>query len=293
VKDRHLDESAGALADGELDSTEMAWAWAHFRTCPYCREAVDGQREVRATLRGLRGPHLPPDTLADLYGLPASAPSAAGHALPAPPTRRRRRRRVAMGSALTAVLLTAGMFALGGWGVSPAPAVSGARILADTTALTAAVSAGDLDEEDIDESGAIHAWLRADGWSVPAALPEGFYYSDFRTGVGTGENYVIVKVATPSGSIWTINWHIALSPGDLEGMKVETIGGRAVYVDEVATPKAGAWRVGPDFAVFVSDASDEDLAALIAASPPQARAGVGERFDRAWRGLGHLLRGDE
>ncbi|MDR0945096.1 MAG: hypothetical protein LBM66_02900 [Bifidobacteriaceae bacterium] len=59
----HIGEGAGAFADGELPPEQMAWAWAHYRACPLCRQIVDDQVAVRTVLRGTTGPHITPEML--------------------------------------------------------------------------------------------------------------------------------------------------------------------------------------------------------------------------------------
>jgi hypothetical protein len=308
---KHLGEDAGAFADGELSPAQMAWAWAHHRSCAWCRDAVDGQREVRAELSHLSGPHIPPQALAALYELVPKSSVAVldapgGGAAPRPPSmnrphapvgpamRRRRHRRVATAvSALSlAFIVTVGaLYAVGGWSSPGEDVVTGARTLAGANAgsKSAAVTAVTGAEEIA--SDATLDWLAKEGWSVPTALPDGYCFRDFEPMRWGGQEFVLLELTTPSGWMWVVSHHSHINTGDVEPLELRQLGGRDVYFDLSGHAEAGAFDAGHDLVAFVSDSPESEIAEVIRAYPEATERSAASRVARGWTSIVGQLAG--
>jgi hypothetical protein len=299
---RHLGWRAGALGTGELTDDELARAWTHYRMCAWCREQVDGQREIRAELGKVSGPHIPPDVLSELYATPrwAAPPTAAPEPVPVgggshrPPRRRRTRsaRRLAITTLGVVGLFTAAglmsAFALGDR-VLPAPeALRAARESAAVSAPREAVNSPHLADHAREETIAMLDWMASAGWSVPDSLPDGYYLSDFAH-TASDEHALSVSIATPSGSVWLRLVHGRVDDGDLDGLSERLIGGRTVYCEDAGGQLAGVTNSGSELMAFVSNASDGDLAAVLANSPGPTTIAAGARIARGWGQIQAIL----
>ncbi|MDR1428555.1 MAG: hypothetical protein LBJ08_12515 [Bifidobacteriaceae bacterium] len=298
----HLGWRASALSDGELSSIELARAWAHYRTCGWCREQVDGQREIRAEMGKLSGPHIPPDVLIGLYATPRGAAQpasvhdrrAAGSADRRPhgrPERIRRARTVQVALVSTAAIVIGGLtsaYALGDAALPAPQVVAAARESAVLNASREAANSRHPAEHAYEETQAALRWMATAGWSVPETLPDGFHFTSYDYSTFE-EASVSVVVATPTGSISLTLLHARIDPGYPGDLEARTIGGRTVYCQEVDGQLAGAMNSGGELLAFVSNTTEQDLATILANSPGPAKVTPSTRIarglDSLWKRL--------
>jgi hypothetical protein len=304
MRGSHLGWRASALSDGELTDEELARAWTHYRMCAWCREQVDGQREIRSHMGKASGPHIPPDVLTELYATPQFAgavtavaqPAGSGRASRRPPRRKARRGRslvrgAAMASGvvgtLVAVVFT-GAFVLGDPVLSASEAVAAARETAADGVLEPVPRSHLAPAYAEEESVAMLAWMAEAGWSVPHSLPHGYYLADFTYSRSDGESLATV-VATPSGSISLALIHGRVDPSSLGSLTARQIGGRTVYCEEVDGHLTGVTDSGGELLAFVSDASEEELATVLDNSPDAKPIDASTRLARGWDQIRKLL----
>jgi hypothetical protein len=172
-------------------------------------------------------------------------------------------------------LVTVGAIVVGGLstayaiGDSTRPAgqvVAAARQSAAVNAPREAANSRHPSDHAREETEAALAWMATAGWSVPETLPEGYHFTSFEYST-IEEEKLSVMIATPTGSISLTLLHARIDPSDLNGLTARVIGGRSVYCHEVDGQLSGAMNSGGELLAFVSNASEDDLAAVLANSP--------------------------
>jgi sigma-E factor negative regulatory protein RseB len=124
--------------------------------------------------------------------------------------------------------------------------------------------------------------LRADGWLVPEALPEGFRLFETR------RNGDVLHLAYTDG-LSTLSLFAQdgeLGTGPMEGFTPERVGGRPVWVRQEA-PERVVWSGGNRVWTLVSDAPEDAVRAAVRALPRDEAQGEGLR-SRLGRGLSRL-----
>jgi hypothetical protein len=137
-----------------------------------------------------------------------------------------------------------------------------------------------------EETDAALAWMASAGWSVPSSLPDGYYFTSFEYSTVEDES-LQVMIATPTGSVsLTVIHDSRIDPAHIGDLEERVIGGWPVYCQEIEGQLAGAMDSGGELLVFVSNASEADLAAILANSPgPEPNTAAA----RITRGLRHLI----
>ncbi|WP_176168809.1 zf-HC2 domain-containing protein [Krasilnikoviella flava] len=301
------------LADGQLDAASTERALAHVAGCARCAAELDAARDAHRALAAACDVAPDPELTNRLLALSASIPSTTGDPLRDrgrsagwerpqawEPTlsgdlgaRRwqRTRRLVAAGAGGVGVLGVA-LFVLGQAPVvSPDPSrVAALALLADAEPGAPDVAAGRAATDDA------LAWLADHGWSVPAALPDGYAVTALRTdgcddADGADAAGVELDLSGPDGTAVACLRQGRLA--DLETAVAEpargSSGGFVVGDHDVrvlsADPWHVAWQSGDTVVDVATDVEPEALAELVAAFPGSAAgddAGVLHVISRGW-----------
>lgn len=280
----HLGSRISALVDGQLTPEAAERALAHVAACPQCADELRSARSARDALLGASHDLPPaPDLTARLLALrgdgpppppqrdPFAAPGGTGHVVLRGDVtgRRATARLVAAGSAAGLGVAALALFVLGARPAvtpSPHPAVA-LGVLAQADDTGAAAAAETLDA------------LRADGWTFPARLPDGWSVLAVRT----DEDGVEVDVAGPTGTLVVTEQQGRLDTSTLAGVTVREVGGRAVVVLS-EHPWHVAWQATSTVVQVVAADGDDDVATVVAAFPAGPYDdGVTGRIGRGWQ----------
>jgi len=294
----HLGSRISALVDGQLDPAATERALAHVATCCTCAQDLAAARAARRALAAADPVHPTEDLTARLLSLSAQGvpappaaprardpfavaggaalPVAATHALRGDVVARRTPVRLVVGSVAGLGAVAAALFVLGERPVvtpsSHPAAVLG--LLAGSTA-PAGVEAVRADDATV-------AWLRAQGWTFPGSLPDGW-----RVGAiswSTGDPRVLeVDVTGPAGTFVVTEQQGRLDTDALHGVPVREVGGRQVHVLSVE-PWQVAWQSEATVVQIVASQDEGEIDALVAAFPSGGYDDtVTARIGRGWQ----------
>ena len=290
----HLGPLISDLLDGRLDPADAERAFMHLAGCSRCATELMEARQVRAALGEVaRSAPPPPDDLtARLLSmraesvpvprapdpfLPLSERDRIARAYHAPSALRGRvdARHPARRAVVPAVgigAFAAALFALGAQPVvSPATHPAAAlSLLADAADASTAAPAAAVDDQ---------ASLRAAGWLLPQALPEGWSV----TSTGWVRDGVLeVDVAGHGTTAVVTEQRGRLDPDLAATGSVRQVAGREVVVLSDA-PWVAVWQAGSTVVEVVAPDEDQGVDALVAAFPAAPYDdGVTARLVRGW-----------
>jgi hypothetical protein len=206
-----------------------------------------------------------------------------------PPRRGIRRTRILQAALVaTGALVIGGLstaYGIGGAALPAHEAVAEAREYALLYAPREAASSRSVSHHAEAESQAALEWMASAGWLVPESLPEGYVVTWFDIS-NTGEETLQAMVATPTGSITFTVRHSRIDPAEIGDLQARTIGRHTVYCQEVDGQLAGATNAGGEFLVFVSNATERELATVLQHAPAPRDLTATTRISR---GLAALL----
>ena len=319
----HLGSRVSSFIDGQLDPAGTDRVLSHLARCPDCAREVRVARATRQALCQDLGEVAPaPEFVDRLLALaqqvepvgPDSLPGAAtapalvaegSFAEPLPPrwqalcgdlpttvpvlvSLRRRRRGVAAALVLTGVAAS-GLFALGARPVV-APVRHPAAALT-TLAGAAQPTSGSLPVTVSDASGYDHevlAWMQAEGWPHPDALPEGLTVRSLRFS-GSSGTVLEVDLESPIGDVVIREQRGQLSPDVLDGLTRVMVGGAPVYIIS-ADPLHLVWQSSDTVIDLVSASSLDDVLQLVSTfSVDEFDTGFQARVERGWSTLTGVL----
>ncbi|GEL95691.1 anti-sigma factor family protein [Cellulomonas composti] len=303
----HLGTRISALVDGQLSVAATERALAHVAACPQCADELAAAREAHARLWSCADDvPTPADLTARLLSLASSDDAPApppvrdpfavppgvslpshglshgllhrGGALHGDVAARRGPSRLLVGSVAGLGALAAMLFVLGD---RPVVVPSGHSAV-DLDLLGRSIAAGD---DGSDEVVVVHDTavdeLRAQGWTFPDTLPDGWAVTGTRW-IGTDASVLEIDLTGPAGKLVVTEQIGRLDTAALAGAETFELDGREAYVLSYE-PWHVAWQCGQTVVQVVAPRADETTGAVVAAFPRGAYDdGVPARLSRGW-----------
>ncbi len=127
------------------------------------------------------------------------------------------------------------------------------------------------------------AWIRAEGWTCPSTLPDGWSITSVR--LLDSSAVLEVDLAGPVGELVVTEQRGRLDTEALDGIAHRTVGGRTVYVLSTL-PWHVAWQSGDTVVEVVSASGSSAAESVVAEFPADGfDAGVPARITRGWDAL--------
>lgn len=194
----------------------------------------------------------------------------------------RRRFRAAVGSLTGLGMVAVGLFLLGDRpDVAPVTASRDAMAMLGDAGAPAAVTvaaprepvAGATTQEYLD-------WMRAQGWTCPTEVPDGWAVTSVRE--RDGGSTLEVALSGPAGDVVVTEQHGQLDTGVLTAADRLDVAGRTVYVLSTA-PWHAAWQSGDTVVEVVAAGTGPDVSAVVAQFPGgEFDTGLPARLTRGW-----------
>lgn len=195
---------------------------------------------------------------------------------------RRRGVRAILGSVTGLGVVAAALFLLGDRPsvtpvARPALALSvagtGTAAAATTVPVTTAPAVGGATDEYVD-------WMRANGWTFPTSVPDGWSVAAVR--LRDGGSTLEVDATGPHGGLLVTEQHGRLDPTNLTVADQVTVADRTVYLLS-ASPVHVAWQSGETVVEVVAGADADSVADVIVQFPAgDFDAGLSARIGRGW-----------
>ncbi|WP_127130454.1 anti-sigma factor [Georgenia sp. SYP-B2076] len=303
----HLGDDVSALVDGQLPPERAEEALAHLVTCEECAAEVANERAYRQRLSQAWdvAPSVELTNRLMRMAQEPALPPHGGHG-PARGFSHGRARGFAHGRARRRLVARTSVAVAGAAGVVGALVVVGTLVerTGDPSAMLAQASgagegrtelvvSADTLGRDVSEGAlsprttdAALAWLEANGWSAPAALPTDLHINHVGT-VHTpeGEELLGMEMVGDGHQIRVVEQRGVLEAASVAALPTVDAGDFDLY--ELPGPGTAVVLQAHDVTVLVSSPAEDDLVLRVAETFPGTPpgSGVGDRLDRGWQTL--------
>lgn len=297
----HLGEDVTALVDAQLPPGRTEELLAHVVACEECAAAIAIERDARLRLAAARDVTPSVKLTSRLIAMAAEPPRddrgarAFVDVALRPLTSGRTRRRLAARSGLvlagaagvagalvivgTLAERTGDPSAMLAQLTGAAPGRSQLVVSADTLRLTAQKRAPDTTR-------AALSWLQENGWSAPAALPEGLRVSHVDTVDGPhGDQLLQMELVGQGRQVMVLEQYGVLDPASVADLPVIDLGEHDAY--ELPVPGSALVLQAGDVTVLVAAPTEDETVADVAGAFPATAPGsdMTDRLDRGWQTL--------